>query len=528
MKKILTTVLAAALLVGTCAIGAMSVSGAELTATDILDDQPLSGRCGAFIDDDIRFAESLNVDSLTDIAIEINGAPAYWNIGYLGQKHCQLGANGEVANAWIQCGIVGAQLNVGENTITLTMGDSGDTYTQTFNSANASRGVAYSRVVANSSAKTVTAEIIYNEDPGYKVDDELTGKCHDDHNNTAAFKVTAVDGKKVTLVAENYTTNQSLLELVDADGVYTTATINTKTGSFIGDKKITQEATKITITEATANRGTAANLLDGNSNTKLEGNAPSDSDPVTVTFKTESAVKPDYFVIYTGNDDGSWANRAPNAFKLYGVAADGTETVILEKSESGMLNYNYTPFAYELATDTAYDTFKLVITSRISLPLEAGQQENGWFQFGAIELYTGSVSVSDSDRYDSVTGPFAYNGTAPEGDDPTTPPTGENPTVTEPAETTPETSGTTPETTTTAPVTSGDAPTTTAATPSASSGTPASSTPTTTAAPATSGSNSNSSDDEGGSALPIIIAVVAVVVVGGAVAAVLIIKKKKA
>ncbi len=416
MKKILSTVLAAALLVGTFALGGMSASAAEL---ELHQNAPYgqlgnTGGCG-FIDGNLYFTTGLKAESLSDVKVEVNGKTAHWNIGYQGTRHCNLNDANDIAKSWLQVGIVGADLVVGENTLTVSAG--GDTYTHTFTSTARALGVSYSKVETNAQTKKTEVELVFNTDPKLAVGTTFEGRAHDDHNNTAEFKVTKYDSKTGLYTIEgDYTTGNTLLELkVTSEGDYKdawiTATINTKSGAFVGDKKVTQEATKITITEATANRGDASKLIDGKVD-KLECGIPSEADPITITFKTGTAVKPDYLVIYTGGDDASWINRAPGAFKLYGVSGE-TETLILEKNESGMQNVNFTPFAFAVDNNTAYDTFKLVITSRISLPQLDGQWYNDWFQIGEIELYTGSVTVSDSDRYETVTGAVAFNGTAP-------------------------------------------------------------------------------------------------------------------
>ena len=443
MKKILSTLLAAAMLVGTFTLGAMSVSGAELTATGVIGDQSTKDDGhGGFIDSNLTFGESLNVDKLEDITIEVNGKPAYWNIGYMGYKHCQLGSSdGKVAKNWIQIGIVGAEIKKSaekdgalekDNTIKLTMGKSGDTYTQTFASNFAAKGVARSVVTADKTAKTVEAVITYNNAPGYKVGDTLDGECHDDHNNTGKFTVTKVDGNTVTLKAENYVPTQSLLELVDKDGVYTTVTINTakvttsdpQALSADDTKAVREKGTKQTLSEVTCKEtatgkdfSTAANLTDGKTGTKIEGGFPTGG--VTITFQTSAAVKATYLVLST-HDDDQYKNRAPQAFTLSGSTDGKTYTVIKDVVVSGIQNEKETPFAFALKDAAEYKYYKLEISSYLG---------GGYFQVSEMELYSGNVTltgtvpaedtrVETQKASDSVPGIPEYNGTAP-----ATPPT---------------------------------------------------------------------------------------------------------
>lgn len=433
MKKALSVILTTALAVGALAAGAVGSSAAQLSATGAVGDQ--NNSCG-FIDSNLRFAESLKVDRLEDIAIEVNGKPAYWNVGYLGEAHCKLANNGETEKAWCQIGIVGAAVTQGENTLKLTMGDSGDTYTQTFKAGFTSKGVAYSKVEIDTTAKTAEAVIVYDEPHGYKVGDEFSGRCHDDHNNTTTFKVTQVDGNRITLKAENYLTTKSLLELTDADGVFTTVTINTAKVSVSQPQALSDENTQKVLSQ-----GKKQTLINGSTNGfgehdsgwdqlvngvgdntgKLEGSFPGS---ITLTFETESAVNASYLVIYTGNDDERQSGRAPGAFVLSGSTDGKSYTPIKNVATSGMVTgtegTNYKPFAFALKDAPAYRYYKLEILSTNGA---------GYFQIGELELYTGNVSlVGDIPSEEATvqvqqTEGFEYNGDASKAPTPETPPT---------------------------------------------------------------------------------------------------------
>ncbi|MGM9637058.1 MAG: hypothetical protein ACI3YK_03625 [Eubacteriales bacterium] len=429
MKKLLTTLMAIAMITGTMALGAVSVSAAEL---QLHENAPygqftsVGGECG-FIDANLYFTTSLNVESLSDIKIEINGKTAYWNIGYLGNKHCQLGNANDIEKSWIQLGIVGADLHEGDdNTLKFTVGT--DTYTQTFTSTITAKSYSYAQVTMDKVAKTVTAVIIYNDDPGYKVGDTFTGRCHDDHSTTTTFKVTEVDGKKVTLVAENYVTSQSLLELKDENGVYTSVTINTAvsqtsegTNALTDDQLATVLGSKkLTLSNPAVGGGfsssTVGNAFDGNtgtagenSGTKIEGGFVTG-----MTISWEATEKADYYVIYTGNDSKEWP-RWPIAWTLYG-SKNGTDYVEIDKVvNSGMSAVNATPFAYKIDTPDNYTSYKIEITE--------GSFQNNWFQINEIEMYASDAAITEpSIKVETVTtGEGAYTGTKPA--DPVTPPT---------------------------------------------------------------------------------------------------------
>ncbi len=370
----------------------------NLTASGRIGNQ--SNACG-FIDSNVTFDQTISVSSLSDIKILVNGKSAWWNIGYLGEKHCGIKDEHK-----IQIGIVGAEINPGWNSVTLIMGDTGDVYSQSFNSTFTSRGVTYSKVEADKTTDTVTAVIIYNTAPGYKVGDTLTGKCHDDHDNTATFKVTAVDGNKVTMVAENYVPNQSLLELQDKDKVYTTVTINTTSISASDPQALSDANTNVVINSGSKQIltgissvknsdgsvfGTVANLFDGKTSPKLEGGWPSGG--ITVTFKAESAIKATYLVLYT-HDDGRYGNRAPQEFILSGSADGTTYTEIKHVYTSGIQNASDKAFSFALNGDTAYEYYKLEVLSNLG--------NGGHFQIGELELYTANVNLPDPIPADGI------------------------------------------------------------------------------------------------------------------------------
>ncbi len=423
MKKSLRKILAIALvcmMVVPCAISAFAADGQLQLNDKNWYGNSVKGGDG-FVEGNLTFTETI-ADDLSDVTVEINGYPAYWNVGYLGNRHCQLrnAPGDDPLKSSLEVGLVGVKLNEGEqNTFKLTA-KNGKVYETTFTSSCKAIPVSYAKVVCDRQAKNAKIEVAFAEDPGFKVGDTFEGRTHDEHNagsvNATTFKVTAYDTatKVYTLESQGeYTTTHSLFEIkCTTEGankdVWFSVTINTMAGTFIGDKKVTEKATKIDLTEVKANRADdkAANLKDGTDEKYETGEAPKADNPIEITFKTATAVKPDYFVMYTGNDDATWNNRAPNAFKLYGVKEDETEVLILDKAESGLQNVNFTPFAYEIDPAEAYSTFKLVITSQIN-----GAQ--GHFQLGEIELYTGNVTVSENDRYATVQGPSASIGTEP-------------------------------------------------------------------------------------------------------------------
>lgn len=431
MKKFTKVLLCAALAVSMAVPTALTVSAAELS--NLGDDYKFAkddNRCNdGFLDGNLFLSASLQAESLSEVGVKVNGKTAYWNIGYMGVKHCNLGdvnyvnENGEVTSTVprsnLQIGIIGADLTVGENELVL-IDKNGDTYTETFTSKVNALGTSYAKVTADAETKTVTAEIAFNADPGFAVGTTFEGRCHDDHNNGATFTVTAVDAKTklYTIKAENYVPNQSLLELkVTSEGTYkdywVTATINSKNTAIAqgmtdaDTAAVVAGATKQTLSDVTTTLGDANALTNGvgDGTGKMEGGFPGE---ITVTFKTASEVDATYLVLYTGNDDASYNDRAPGSFVLYG-SNDGNEwTVIKNVETSGMKGAaNYAPTAFALTDTTAYSQYKLVITSTLGA---------GHFQMGELELFTGDVTLTDgipAEGYAPVAAGVAYNGTAP-------------------------------------------------------------------------------------------------------------------
>ncbi|MBQ8381845.1 MAG: hypothetical protein IJX47_01425 [Clostridia bacterium] len=437
MKKFTKVLLCAALAASMAVPTALTASAAELTVVDgSYGNITSTGGCG-FLDGNLYVSEGFTADSLADITVTVNGKTAYFNNGYLGIKHCGLGTDygdNKPANGWLQVGIVGADLVAGENTLVVT-DKAGNTVTRTITSSTNALGTSYAKVTADAETKTVKAEIVFNTDPGFAVGTTLKGKCHDDHGNEATFTVTAYDEatKLYTIVAENYVPNQSLLELqVTSDGTYkdyfVTATINSKNTALAqgmtdaDTSAVIAGATKQTLSDlsSTFDTGRLDNLTNGVApdSGKWEGGFPGE---ITVTFKTASAVDATYLVLYTGNDDDPWNNRAPGSFVLYG-SNDGSDWKVIKNVEaSGMKgNQNYAPTAYALTDTTAYSQYKLVITSTLGAT---------YFQMGELELYTGDVTLVDgapAEGYSVVAAGVAYNGTepvAPEQPDPTPTPT---------------------------------------------------------------------------------------------------------
>ncbi len=418
MKKFAKVLLSLALAAAMVVPATLTASAAELTINPNGYYGNYAGTGCGFLDGNMYITEGLKGDSTADLTVTVNGNTAYFNNGYLGQKHCALreadyGDDGKVAGGWLQIGVVGADVVPGTNTMVVTDKE-GNTVTLEFEATINALGTSYAKVTGDAKAKTMKAEIIFNTDPGFEIGTTFTGRCHDDHNSTGTFTVTAYDEatKMYTIEATDYATTQSLLELkVTSEGeykdYYVSATINAY-NAYTGSEIV---GTKITITEATCNRTNkpGSNLIDGTVE-KVEGDPPSESDPVVITFKTADAVKVDTLMLYTASDDASYNNRAPGAFKLYGITADGTEELIKDVADSGMQNVNYAPFAVDIDATTAYSEYKMVITSMIN-----NGDGSWWFQLGELEIYSDDAAMTDI--YEVKTGAVAYNGTAPQAPD---------------------------------------------------------------------------------------------------------------
>lgn len=414
MKKFAKVLLALALVAAMVVPTALTAMAAELTINPngYYGNSANTG-CG-FLDGNMYITEGLQAESTADLTVTVNGKTAYFNNGYLGQRHCAVheadyGEDGKVAGGWVQIGVVGADVVPGTNTMVVT-DKAGDSVTLNFEATINALGYTYAKVTGDAKAKTMKAEIVFNTDPGFAIGTTFTGRCHDDHGNEGTFTVTAYDEatKMYTIEATNYATTQSLLELkVTSEGAYKDFFVCATVNEYNAYKTSEITGTKIAITEATCNRTNkpGSNLIDGTVE-KVEGNPPSESDPVVITFKTAEDVKVNTMMLYTAGDDASYNNRAPGAFKLYGVKADGTEELIKDVADSGMQNVNYTPFAVDIDATVAYNSYKMVITSMIN-----GGAGSWWFQLGELEIYSDDAAMTDI--YEVKTGIVAYNGTAP-------------------------------------------------------------------------------------------------------------------
>ncbi len=407
MKKFAKALLAITMAVAMVVPAALGVAAAELTINESGQYGNLSstGGCG-FLDGNLYTNEGLKGANTQDLTVTVNGKTAYFNNGYLGQKHCGLNTYNEVAGAWLQVGIVGADLVVGDNTLVVTDTE-GNTITRTFTSSTVALGYSYAKVVGDAKAKTAKAEIVFNTDPNFAIGTTFEGRCHDDHNSKGEFKVTAYDAetKMYTIESTDFVTKQSLLELkVTSEGTYKDAWISATINSYNG--KISDGGviggTKVSATGVSSTLGNVEKMFDGKPDPKLEGNFPSEG--VTITFTTAEAVKIDAFVFWT-HDDGSWNNRAPKAFKLYGVK-NGTDELIKDVTDAGIGNVNNAPFLVDIDATTAYDSYKLVVTDKLG-------GNSGYFQIGDLDVYSVAPVISTEPVYEQKTGVVAFNGTEP-------------------------------------------------------------------------------------------------------------------
>ena len=381
--------------------------------------------CG-FLDGNMYPSAGLNAANSSELTVKVNGKPAYFNNGYLGEKHCAVreadyGDQGKVPGGWIQIGVVGADVVPGINTLLVTDKD-GSTVILNFKASINALGTSYAKVVGDAKAKTVTAEIIFNTDPGFEIGTTFEGKCHDDHGNTATFSVTAYDSetKMYTIKAENYVPNQSLLELkVTSEGAYngyfvsaTINAVNNKT-TFIGDSAIVDASNKVALSnpsvkvDSNGNSFSDANRLfdaqgNGVGGQKIEGNWPG---AMTITFEAADGAKPSYIVFYT-DDDGSWSNRAPKTVTISASKDNTNWTVLKENVATGIQNYNEKAFALELMADTEYKYFKVQITEKLG-------DQGGYFQLEEIVLLEGDKVEASREKVENLAGIVAYNGVAP-------------------------------------------------------------------------------------------------------------------
>lgn len=111
--------------------------------------------------------------------------------------------------------------------------------------------------------------------------------------------------------------------------------------------------------------GGAERAFDGNlSTTKLGGDVLPNADgelSLDITWKTSVSTTVTAYVLYTGNDSGSWPGRTPLAWEFSG-STDGENWTLIDKVEaSGMEDKNAIPYGYTVDEPAAYTSYKLTI-----------------------------------------------------------------------------------------------------------------------------------------------------------------------
>lgn len=379
-----------------------------------------------FVEGDLLFTKALSASSLSEIAVEINGKPAYWNVGYLGAAHCALqqgayrtedggGVYTGVDRDALQLGIVGAELKAGDGNTFKIIDKNGDTYETTFNSSHDALGISYATATADSFARTVEIKVIFNEDPGFTTGDTFfEGRTHDEHNNTGVFKVTAYDPdtEMYTISSDYFATQHSLLEMRCTSGSNTdkwfSLSVNSNNVlSRNSDNKITLSNPKAFETNNSNSSFSDANrLIDGRLSgdaCKLEGVFPSGG--VTITFEADTSKGVPGTIVFGTNDDGDWPNRAPKAVVVYGSDSEGgRDEILLQTDDVKISNIKEAYFAVEINSSKAYKYYTVDIVSN--------KGNGGYFQIAEIEMYTGAAA----DMYSVQAGGNAFIGTDPNKD----------------------------------------------------------------------------------------------------------------
>ncbi len=414
MKRSFKTILAmllACIMIVPCALSAFAADDPALAPTS----ENVKADHG-FVEGDVHFNKTI-AEKLEDIKVEVNGKPAYWNIGYLGYAHCQLRDNNNITKSSLQLGIVGADLTKDDqNKLKLTM-PNGEVYEKTFTSQYAAWGTKYAKVTADTKAKTVTAEIIFNTDPKLAKGTTVVGETHDeckkgrsDRDNQGQFvvddiKTTDAGDKLYIFKAENYVTTYSLLEFTytDANDNATcfSATINSST--VFAPKN----GTKVTLSDAeVVTTGTTDKfdkdkdrkvLFDGDLSKKIEGNFPEAG--VTITFKADTAAGAPKYIAFGTHDDKDYPGRAPKAFTVYGSDSATEKGVkVFETTDAKISAVSEMYFIFNLNATKAYAYYTIEIT--------ANKGNGGYFQISEIAMFTGDVT------YDALADGVEYNGTA--------------------------------------------------------------------------------------------------------------------
>ena len=355
------------------------------------------------IDGNLQFTEDLDADSLADVKVEVNGYPAYWNRGALGDAHCSLrggwkgdGSGTGLSRASLGVGIVGAYIKEGENTLKLT-DRSGKSCEITFNSDINTLGVKYSRVTYDDLDRSVTVKVIFNDTtpPRFELGDTFSARCHDEHDNRDyPFTVTDYDEESgmYTLTSDRFATTHTLLEMkCETEGDYKdywfTATINEMHYLNTNDK--------ITLSEATSSLQpeNSGKLIDGDSKSKIEGNVNGE---VKITFKADTSQGIPGYIALTTNDDGKWTGRLSRVqnMKVYGSDTKddlANAEVVFETNNLGIKDLSYTDFRYNLNASKAYQYYTVVFSNA-----------NCYFQLAEISLYKGSYESHFEYRYGQV------------------------------------------------------------------------------------------------------------------------------
>lgn len=108
------------------------------------------------------------------------------------------------------------------------------------------------------------------------------------------------------------------------------------------------------------NDGPAANLFDGDTTTTKCGGDVIDT--AYITWETDVKTTVNSYILYTGNDSGSWPGRTPTSWVLYGSTNGVIWNVIDRVAVSGMEDQNATPYGYTVDAPAAYNKYKLHVT----------------------------------------------------------------------------------------------------------------------------------------------------------------------
>ena len=112
-----------------------------------------------------------------------------------------------------------------------------------------------------------------------------------------------------------------------------------------------------------------------NAGAKWEGQLNGEA---SMEFQTTAPATVAYYVVYTGNDSGSYGGRNPDTIKFYG-STDGVDYVELDVVDNpGMENHDNKPYSFKIDSPASYQYYKITFS----------KASDHYFQVNELVLYS--------------------------------------------------------------------------------------------------------------------------------------------